>query len=447
MKIIIAGAYAIGTHLAKLLSRNNQDIVLIDQDEERLQQIASDYDLMTIHSEATSISTLREAGAENCDLFIAVTPDENVNINSCAIAKALGAGKTVAKINSHEFVESHAVEIFNTIGISSLIYPENLAATDIVNGLKMSWVRQRWDVHGGVLVMLGIKLREGCEILDSPLKDLCKPETPYHVVAIKRDGETIIPRGDDVLKLYDLVYFMTQRNFIPYIRKIVGKEGYVDVKNVMIMGGGETAERVIDKMPEYMNAKILDISEQRCIELNENIDNPKVMVINGDGRDLSLLLDEGIRTTQAFVALTANAETNILACLTAKRQGVRKTVAMVENMDYVSMAESLDIGTIVNKKALAAGHIYQMMLDNTVDNIRFLMTAGADVAEFTAMEGSKVTRKRVFELGLPKGTTIGGLVRRGEGQLVSGGTQIMAGDIVVVFCHDIYMSKIGSFFK
>ena len=295
--------------------------------------------------------------------------------------------------------------------------------------------------------MLGIKLRETCEILNEPLKDLCKPESPYHIVAIKRGDETIIPRGDDVLKIYDLAYFMTTRNYIPYIRKIVGKEHYVDVKNVMIMGGGATAVRATELMPEYMNAKIIELDEARCQKLNELVDTDRVMVINGDGRDLSLLNEEGIKNTQAFVALTGNAETNILACMTAKRLGVRKTVAMVENLDYVSMAESLDIGTIVNKKALAASYIYQMMLDADVNNIRFLMSANADVAEFTAQQGSKVTRKKVFELGLPKDATIGGLVRHDEGFLVSGNTQIEAGDSVVVFCHDIHMSKIEKFFK
>ena len=297
--------------------------------------------------------------------------------------------------------------------------------------------------------MLGIKMRETAEILNQPLKELSKPDTPYHVVAVKRGDDTIIPRGDDELKLHDMVYFMTKRDTIPYVRKIVGKEHYVDVKNVMIMGGGTTAVRAISLLPEYMNAKIIEMDEARCEELNELIDNDRVMIINGDGRDLTLLRDEGIGNTQAFVALTSNAETNILACLTAKRMGVRKTVAVVENMDYVSMAESLDIGTIINKKALAASRIYQMMLDEdvSVSNIKFLTTANADVAEFTAQQGSKVTRKRVFELGLPNGVTIGGLVRNGVGQLVSGGTQIEAGDNVVVFCHNINMSKVEKFFK
>lgn len=447
MKIIIAGAYAIGTHLAQLLSRNNEDTVLIDSDEERLASISSEYDLMTVHASTSKIQTLKDAGVSGADLFIAVTRDENLNMNACMLAKALGAKRTVAKVDNFEYIDPKLDGFFEKVGISSRIYPENLAARDIANGLKMSWVRQRWDVHDGALVMLGIKLRETCEILNEPLKDLCKPESPYHIVAIKRGDETIIPRGDDVLKIYDLAYFMTTRNYIPYIRKIVGKEHYVDVKNVMIMGGGATAVRATELMPEYMNAKIIELDEARCQKLNELVDTDRVMVINGDGRDLSLLNEEGIKNTQAFVALTGNAETNILACMTAKRHGVRKTVAMVENLDYVSMAESLDIGTIVNKKALAASYIYQMMLDADVNNIRFLMSANADVAEFTAQQGSKVTRKKVFELGLPKDATIGGLVRHGEGFLVSGNTQIEAGDSVVVFCHDIHMSKIEKFFK
>ncbi|MBQ6308480.1 MAG: Trk system potassium transporter TrkA [Prevotella sp.] len=447
MKIIIYGAYAIGTHLAKLLSRNNHDTILIDDDDERLANITSDYDLMTVLASNRKIKTLKDAGVHNADLFIAVTPDENFNMNICMMAKALGVKRTVSKVDSYEYNEPRFKEFFEKLGISSIIYPEHLAARDIANGLKMSWVRQRWDVHDGALVMLGIKLRESCEILNEPLKELCKPESPYHIVAVKRGDDTIIPRGDDVLKMYDLAYFMTTRNYIPYIRKIVGKEHYVDVKNVIIMGGGATAVRSTYLMPEYMNVKILEQDEERCEKINEIIENERVMVIHGDGRDLSLLMEEGIKNTQAFVALTGNAETNILACLTAKRMGVRKTVAMVENLDYVSMAESLDIGTIINKKALAASYIYQMMLDADVNNIRFLMTANADVAEFTAQQGSRVTRKKVFELGLPSGATIGGLVRHGEGILVSGGTQIEAGDIVVVFCHGINMDKVEKFFN
>ncbi len=446
MKIIIVGAYAIGTHLAKLLSRNNQEITLIDENEENLERLRSDFDLLTIHASPTCIRTLKEARVSSTDLFIAVTPNEYQNITACSLAHAFGAKKTVARIDNCEYLRPENEEVFKQMGISSLIYPEELAAKDIANGLKMSWVRQRWDVHNGVLVMLGIKLRESCEILNQPLKDLCGPDDPYHVVAIKRGQDTIIPGGNDELKLYDVAYFMTTRNYIPYVRKIVGKEHYVDVKNVMIMGGGNTTVRAIQSIPDYMEVKIIERDEHRCEQLNEILDDSHTLVINADGRDVSLLVDEGIRNTQAFVAMTGNAETNILACLTAKRMGVRKTVAMVDNIDYIDMAESFDIGTIINKKAIAASHIYQMMLDAKVHNVRFLTATNADVAEFIPVPGSKVTRKPVKDLGLPAGMTIGGLVRNGEGQLVSGNTQIEAGDTVMVFCNNLGMTKIEKFF-
>ena len=446
MKIIITGAYAIGTHLARLLSRNHEDITLIDPDPDRLACIGSDYDLLTMEAEPDSVKALREAGVGHADLFIAVTPDQSLNLNCCMLAKALGARKTVAKIDKSEYIEEETEDFFCRLGVDELIYPEALAARDINNGLKMSWVRQRWDVHNGALVMLGIKLREGCEILNRPLRELCGAQDPYHVVAVKRGSDTIIPGGNDELKLFDLAYFMTTRQYIPYIRKIVGKEQYADVKNVMIMGGGNTAINAIKGMPAYMDVKVIESNAERCEELNDLLNNHEVLVINGDGRDLALLTEESINNTQAFVALTGNTETNILACLTAKRMGVRKTVAMVENLDYVSMAESLDIGTIINKKAIAASRIYQMMLDADVMNVTFLMSANADVAEFIPKEGSKITQKPVRDLGLPQGMTIGGLVRDGEGMLVSGNTQIQAADSVMVFCHNINMKKIEKFF-
>lgn len=446
MKIIIVGAHSIGRHLARLLSRNKEDITVIDEDEERLNRIGSDYDLLTLQGDPSSMKILREAGTKDADLFIAVSPDQSLNINCCIIAHALGSKKTVAKVDCEEYIEEEIADFYKQLGVDNLIYPEMLAARNINNGLKMSWVRERWDVHNGALVMLGIKLRETCTILNRPLRDLCGPEDPYHVVAIKRGNDTIIPGGNDELKLYDLAYFMTTKQYIPYIRKIVGKEHYVDVKDVMVMGGGRTAVRAVNTMPSYMKPKVIEINHTRCEELDQLLKDD-ALVINGDGRDVSLLMDEGIRNTQAFVALTSNAETNILACLTAKRQGVRKTVAMVESMDYANMAESLDIGTIINKRVIAASRIYQLMLDADVMNVTFLVSANADVVELIPKDGSKVTRKAVRDLGLPQGMTIGGLVRDDKGMLVSGNTQIMPGDSVVVFCHNLNMKKIEKFFN
>lgn len=446
MKIIIAGAGAVGTHLAKLLSGEKQDIILMDENEEKLSRMESNFDLMTVNVSPTSISGLKEAGVAGADLFIAVTPDESRNMTACMLATSLGAKKTVARIDNYEYLLPKHKEFFAKLGVDSLIYPEMLAAKDIVDAVKMSWIRQWWEFAGGALILIGTKMRSTAEILDVPLHELGGRNIPFHIVAIKRGNNTIIPRGDDTIQLNDIVYFTTTKKYIPYIRKISGKEHYADIRNVMIMGGSRIAVRATQYMPDYMKVKIIESNMSRCNRLTELVDDD-VMVINGDGRDMDLLMEEGIKNTEAFVALTDSSETNILACLAAKRMGVTKTVAEVENVDYINMAESLDIGTVINKKFIAASHIYQMMLDADVSNVKCLTIANADVAEFIVKPGSRITKCTIKDMGLPKGATIGGLIRNGEGILVTGNTIVQPDDHVVVFSLEMMIKKLEKFFN
>ena len=406
----------------------------------------SNFDLMTVNVSPTSISGLKEAGVAGADLFIAVTPDESRNMTACMLATSLGAKKTVARIDNYEYLLPKHKEFFAKLGVDSLIYPEMLAAKDIVDAVKMSWIRQWWEFAGGALILIGTKMRSTAEILDVPLHELGGRNIPFHIVAIKRGNETIIPRGDDTIQLNDIVYFTTTKKYIPYIRKISGKEHYADIRNVMIMGGSRIAVRATQYMPDYMKVKIIESNMSRCNRLTELIDDD-VMVINGDGRDMDLLMEEGIKNTEAFVALTDSSETNILACLAAKRMGVTKTVAEVENVDYINMAESLDIGTVINKKFIAASHIYQMMLDADVSNVKCLTIANADVAEFIVKPGSRITKCAIKDMGLPKGATIGGLIRNGEGILVTGNTIVQPDDHVVVFSLEMMIKKLEKFFN
>ena len=445
MRIIIAGAGAVGTHLAKMLSDERHDIVLMDVNEERLANLESNFDLMTVVSSPTSISGLKDVGAADADLFVAVTPEESTNITSCILAHSLGAKKTVARIDNYEYLQPKNKEFFKNLGVDSLIYPEMLAAKEIADGLHLSWIRQWWEFNGGALVMLGVKLRENALILGTPIFQIEK-EQPYHIVTIKRMGETIIPSGGDELRAGDIVYFMTSKRSLPYIRKITGKEEHATIRNIMIMGGSRIAMRATQLVSNDMSVKIIDSDINRCHWLTDMVDD-RVMIINGDGRDYKLLEEEGISEVDAFVALTDNSETNILACLSAKRMGVFKTIAEVENIDYIGMAESLDIGAVINKKKIAASYIYQLLLDADVENVKCLTFANADVAEFIVKEGARVTRSLVKDIAFPKGVTIGGLVRKDEGVLVTGDTQILPGDHVVVFCLSSMVKRIEKYFN
>lgn len=445
MRIVIVGAGAVGTHLAKMLSEENENVVLIDESEEKLGKMEALFDLQTIVGDPTKISSLQSANVDDADLFVAVTPDESRNITACIIAHYLGAKKTVARIDNYEYLLPKHKEYFNSLGIDSLIYPEQLAAEEIATNIKYSWMRQMLEFGNGALVMIGVKIRDNAEIINIPFRELAR-DIPYHVVAIQRGDETIIPRGNDVIQAEDLVCFMTTFDQIPYMRRITGKEEFSEVRSIIIMGGSRIAVRTARLVPENIKVKIIESDIKRCHKLLELVDD-RVMVINGDARDPELLRSEGIDHTDVFMALSDNSETNILACLAAKRSGVSRAVSEVENIDYISMAESLDIGSIINKKKLAASTIFQMMLNTDVSSVKCLTFIQAVVAEFPVNGECLITKKPVKELGLPDGANIGGIIRNGKGMNVTGNTMIQAGDHVIVFCLEHVLKKLEKYFR
>ncbi len=439
-----------GTHLARLLSKDNQDIVVIDENVQKTAALtdSGNDDLMVINASPTSISCLKEAGVQHAHLFIAVTPYESINITCCLLAHTLGAKQTVARIDNAEYMQPQYQKVFKEMGVDSLIYPEMLASQEIVEGLKHSWARQYWEVHNGALVMLGVKLREPAKaILDKPLRELCDADCPYHIVAIKRDKDTIIPGGNDCLLVGDIAYFMTTRHYVETLRRLANKANYAEVKNVMVMGGCKTTVQLARTKPSWFDMRIIEQDEEVCRRLNETLENEDIIVINGNGCDSGTMVEEGIRQCEAFVALSNETEKNILACLAAKRLGVRKTVAMVDEMDYMDVAERLDIGTTINKKVIAASHIYRMMLDADVANLKRLAVANADVVEFITAEGSPATKCPVKDLGLPRNVALGGLVRDGVGMNINGMTQIQAGDNVVIFALEGMVKDLDKYFR
>ncbi|MBR1838704.1 MAG: Trk system potassium transporter TrkA [Bacteroidaceae bacterium] len=449
MKIIIAGAGAVGLHLAKLLARERHDITLIDEQEERVASLSVTFDLKTLAGNPMALTTLKEAEAGRADLFVAVTPDEAHNITCCILARKLGAKKTVARVDNDEFTHEEQAAFFKEIGVQSIIYPELLAAKEIAGSIKRSWIRQYWEVGNGALVMLGVKVREAAPIVDEhkPLRELCGPDAPFHIVAIKRGDDTVIPHGEDFVMPRDIVFFMTTPQYIPDIRQLAGKEGYPDVKKLIVMGGSDTTVQMVNRLPDHIQVKVIEKNMERCRRLSSLISNPNCMVLHGDATDIDLLEDENIDRVDAFAALTDNSEKNILACLNAKKHGVRKTVAIVENTDYVSLAENFDIGTIINKKSIAASHIYRMMLRADLTTVKSLTVANADVCEIPVSEQARVTRKPVMELGLPATVNLGGIVRNGRGILINGRTQILPGDTVVAFCLQNTLSKLERYFN
>lgn len=434
MKVVIAGAGAVGTHLAKLLSGENQDVIIMDPDIEKLNFSKSHFEIMTMEGSSTSLKDLKEVGVEDADLFIGVTPDESVNITSCMLASKMGAKKTFARIDNFEYLLPKNKEFFESLGVDSMVYPEMLAAKEIVSAIKRPWVRLWVELFGGAIILVGAKIRGNSEMVGKYLHEISVNPKKFHIVAIKRNNRTIIPKGSDQIISGDILFFTTTKEFIDEIPAITGKKNF-EVKNIMIMGGSRIAIRTCQYLPSDMKIKLLESDKNKCYQLLQKL--PKnVTVFHDDGRNSEFLQEESIKDTDAFIAVTGNSEANILACLAAKRFGVRKTVAEVENMDYIPMAENLDIGSIINKKLITVSNIYRVLLSADVSNVKSLTFANADVAEIIARPNSVITKKEIKRLSLPNNMTLGGLIRNGEPMLIEGDTQVEPYDNVVVFCLD-----------
>lgn len=444
MRIIIDGAGEVGIHLAKMLSKENHSITLIGEQEEVMVNLNANYDLMTMIGDPCSISTLKDAGCASADLFIGVTPEESRNIVAGYIAHNLGCKKVVIRVESPEYMKEEHRHYFQHLGIDSVICPELLAAKEIVDTVDRPWIRQYHSFGNGELCLICVKVRENAPIINKELMNLFKPEDVCRIAAIKRGNKTLIPSGRDTILPNDVVYFITTPEDMEKVRKLAGKP-LEKVQDVMIMGGSRIAILAAEQLSKTLNVKIIEQSRKRSEYIKERLGS-KVMVIQGDGRDMDLLNDENIESMEAYIALTSSDETNIFSCLAAKRFAVPRSIAEVEQLDYIPLADNLDIGIVINKKLIAASHIYQMMLDADVSNVKCLTLANADVAEFTVQEGALVTRKPVKDLGLPKGVSLGGLIRNEEGQLITGNTLIQPGDHVVVFCSGVMIKKIEKYF-
>ena len=350
----------------------------------------------------------------------------------------------MARIDNYEFKDPANREFFAHIGADDMIYPEYLAALEIIQALQHNWVRHWFELHDGELILVGVKLRDNAPLVGIQLKELGMTEHNFHVAAIKRNHETIIPRGDDRLEINDIVYFMTTREHVNSLISLCGKQSH-KIRNVLIMGGSRIAIRLCAMVGDKYNIKIMDVDREHCLKLSERCPNAKI--IHADARDTDALRDAGITDMDAFIALADSSETNILTCLTAKEFGVIKTIAEVENLQFISEAEGLNIGTVINKKLLASSRIFQMLLDRDTSTSKCLALADAEVAEIVAKPGSKITRSAVKDMRLSRDMTIAGLIRDGKGYLVSGNTVIEPGDRVVVFTLNGVIHKVEKLFS
>ncbi len=446
MKIIVAGAGAVGSHLAKMLSQENHDIVLIDPDEERLRQIGANLDVMTRGGSATSIADLMDCGVKKADLFISVAQNEETNITASILSKRLGAKKTIARIDNQEYLYVKHREHFTSMGVDYMIYPEKIASQEVVGLLHQTGSSDIVDFSGGKLSLFVVKIDEDSKISNKSLNEISKGKDnqEFRAVAISREGETIIPDGDFVVNMGDFIYVIATQDGIENLLGLSGKKKY-EVRNIMILGGSRIGMLTAKELGMQHNVKLIEKDREKSYKLSNMLNN--TLVINGNGRDVNLLTDEGLEKMDAFIAVTGDSETNILSCLLARKMGVKKTICEVEILDYISLAENMGIDTIINKKLIAASRIFRFTSAESVSAVKCLTGTDAEVMEFDVKPDTKITQASLNQLNFPKNSLVGGIIRGESSFIADGYTLIKAGDKVVVFTLPSAISKVNKFFN
>ena len=452
MKIVIAGAGEVGSHLAKMLSGEANDITVIDMRQDRLDALSATTDVITVPGNPSAINVLQDAGVAEADLFIAVNPSDSqdVNIVSAMLAKKLGSKKATARINNEEYLSYENKYLFTEMGIDLMFYPEKIAAGEIIDLLRRTASTDSMDFARGKLQIAVFKLEEDSSLLGMSMEEFSAVVAGqghnFRVVAIARNNDTIIPRFDTRFKYHDLVFIISRRDGMDMLMKYIGKKD-IEIKNLMILGGSPIGEMVARQMSRQMDTiKIIEMNKEKCLELSEKLPD-NVIVVNGDGRNSDMLIEESIKEFDAFVAVTNSSETNILACVAAKRLGIARTIAEVENLEYIRLAESMGVDAVINKKLITAGKIYKFTLSNKVRFIKYMSGTNADVLEYIVAPDTAITKKVLKDMNFPKNAIIGGIIRGNESIIAVGDTQIQAYDRVAVFALPEAVKEVDRFFR
>lgn len=444
MKLTIVGAGRIGIHLAKYFSDERQDVYLVDNDRSHLIGIESDFNLRTFLGDPIDFKILREANAENADVFIAVTANTSDNLVACALAKSMGAKKTIARVDKYDFLEEKNLKVVNLMGVDHIVFPDYLAAATVISSLEHPWSNGWSDFNGGAITMIAVTVNDDAPIAGRYLKDMYKDSRKMHISALKRNSQTLIPRGDDIIKPKDILYITTVSEGIEMVRSITGKKSW-DIKKVVLMGGSSAAAITANKGAKKFSISIIEKNIDRCRKLAEMC--PDAEIIHGDGSEEDVLEEAGISNCDAFVALTESSERNIIGCLTAEELGVERTIAEVEKEQFINKAESFKIGAIISKPIIAANAIFQLVLDSNPVSSKSFVIKDAEVANMVIKQESKLTRCPVRELTLPRELTFAGLIRDGKGEIVTGDTIFQPGDNIIVFCLNGSLEKVEKLFK
>lgn len=431
MHIVIAGAGDMGYHLAEQLSYDNKDITLIDTEREVLDYVSSKLDVLTVLGDATSIDILQRANVSSASMVLAVTTSEKTNIVAAVLAKQLGAKRVMARVRNHSYLNNENINYFQNLGIDNLISPTMLCSREIFNMIQNSSFTEVFDFEGGKLNIVGVTLDQTNPLVNQRIMDMKLNPIfeDIRIIAILRDLKTIIPRGSTIIRNHDHVFFISNKKHTESILDLIGQKKRT-IKNIMIIGGDDMALTTALKLEDHFRVTLVNKDKERCKWLAENL--PNTLIINGDYKNIELLIEEGLEQMDAFLALTESSETNIITSLSAKNHGVYKTIAHVDTREYIHISHSIGVDSLINKKLVAANEISRYLKKGTVEAVSGIYGVDAEFIQYSVCKNNRLTKYALKDLHFPDTAIVAGVIRGEDVFIPDGDFELQMNDKAIV---------------
>jgi len=451
MNIIIVGSGKVGFFLAEQLVKEKHDITMIDFEDGALDKAYDTLDIMTIKGNGVSPATLTEAGAETADLVIAATSSDEVNMVCCLTAKQLGAKYTIARIRTPEYTES-IVELKKNLKIDVVINPESAAAAEIARLLRFPAAADIETFCRGKVELMGFVLQEGDFLIGKSLMDLPPQVKKLQLLfcVADRNGDVCIPKGSFVPKAGDKLYIIGQPSGLDKFFRLLGR--YTPkIKKVFLVGGGKISAYLIEMLRNMkIKLKVVDKDEAKCREIAELF--PDVITIHGDGSDHELLEEENLQSYDAFVALTGRDEDNLIISLYAMQQGVSKTITKCNRQNYIGIARSIGLNSVVSAKYVIASYILHLVrgMQNSqgsvMNSLHRIADGAAEAMEFKVNSSTKNIGIPLKELKLKPDVLLAVIVRNGTIIIPEGSSTLEIDDTVIIITSGTYIMDLNDIY-
>ena len=430
MRVIIVGAGEVGYQIAKYLSLELIDVVVIDKDKDKLRRVIEDLDVAAVEGEGGSPLTLMEAEADKADIILAVTDKDETNMIACLLARVFNIPRKIARIRNPEYFNNERLLSRELLDIDPAINPELELAKTVEKLLELPLATDIEEFENGLIKIIGFKIPETAPLIGKTLKKVGNMYAKKLLIGIiVREDRAIIPTGEDIIQEGDIIYVPVKKEEVADTLSILGVSAK-PAKKVMILGGGRTGYYIASDIEQKADVKIIEKEAERCKYLTKNL--KKALVLHGDGVEQKLLVEENIKDMDAFVAVSNNDELNIMAALLAKKLGTKKTVAVVNKTDYILIAHNLGLQAALSPRLLTASTILRYVRRGDILSLTAVAEGKAEIIESRIGKKSPLVGKTLEE-AQPKASLIGAIIRGEDLIIPSGSDKILEDDKVIIF--------------